>query len=479
MTFWIDMNNPSSWPGYGNTIYNISNTQNTNTNMNYFLSGSPLRVVSDETSGGSALVGSNGVGGAFLTTFSGSTGGNPLGTTSNNYTLEIWTRWASNIQLQANGATGNRLAIFGEIFGNNRIGYELTLEDPPGVTGNTIKVATYNAAYNYTAANAAQYRPYPGQWYHVVGTQTPINATHTINQLYINGNLVDDAIYANWAAIGLEFRIGQALSTTLANGTSNIAVAVARTYNRALGAAEVSRNYNNDSNRFVGGSLQFAGSNSYANVAGNQFYVTTDNYTVEFWANSVASDVTPRYVFGYGNSANGQQVTALSLTSDGAGSANLTYTAANAAVFSDIQISSVNTWTHYSISRSGTTTNLYINGNLVTSNATDTSNLNSNFSMALGTSGDRTDIETFSGGITNFRITRQALYTANFTPPIMPYNSDNVANCTLSLLATDNIARFTDSSPQATPIVVTGVGNILWSNSKSNRFMPISNFIIT
>ena len=195
LTFMIDMNNPSSWPGYGNTVYNISETQNTNTNMNYYLSGSQLPVVTDTTSGGTALVGSNGVGGAYLTTFSGSTGGSPLGTTSNNYTLEIWTRWAANVQTQANGAIGNRLAIFGENFGNpDQIGYELTLENPPGVTGNTIKNATYNGVYNYTAANAAQYRPYPGQWYHIVGTQTPINATHTTNQLYINGNLVDDAI---------------------------------------------------------------------------------------------------------------------------------------------------------------------------------------------------------------------------------------------------------------------------------------------
>lgn len=474
LTSWTDVNNPVSFPGFGNTWYNISNSASNivaNANTNYWLvDGSPSRYeyTEDTTSGGSMVFTVNGRYPSMIQ-------GTPLGTNSNSWTLETWVRWAGNITATSNGnTTANRLALMGERYGNNKVGYELTFEttnggSPTNINAN-IKVGTYNGTYNYTDANVANYRVYPGEWYHVVGTQAPVNATHQTMTLYINGNVAGQQLQTNWGADGGDIRLNMMLSQdTQAVGTGNAAIAITRTYNRALGQSEVVRNYNSEKNRFVGGSYSFNGTGANLQVpAGTNWQFGTGSYTVEWFANYTAADTNERYFYSVGEANATVTGTYVSIQNTGTpGESRVRLVAATGTTVLDYTGTGLsNTWNNYTVARNGTNTTLYINGQIAQSNITDTTNISNTASpLRVGIDASQTSAKSFTGAMTNFRVTKgTALYTDTFSPTVLPFNSDAIANCQLSLLATDNVAWNSDSSPRTTPQTVT-TGAVTWSNS--------------
>jgi hypothetical protein len=78
-----------------------------------------------------------------------------------------------------------------------------------------------------------------------------------------------------------------------------------------------------------------------------------------------------------------------------------------------------NVWYHVALSRSGTSTKLFLNGTQIGSTFTDTTSyLNGTNRPFIGRSGFHTvDPFYLSGYINDLRITKYARYTANFTPP--------------------------------------------------------------
>jgi hypothetical protein len=72
-----------------------------------------------------------------------------------------------------------------------------------------------------------------------------------------------------------------------------------------------------------------------------------------------------------------------------------------------------NTWTHIAVVRNGSTTTLYINGTSAVSNT----NAIYNGSSKLGIGGRVDGAFYATGYIDDFRITKYARYTANFTAP--------------------------------------------------------------
>lgn len=73
-----------------------------------------------------------------------------------------------------------------------------------------------------------------------------------------------------------------------------------------------------------------------------------------------------------------------------------------------------NTWKHVAITRSGTTSRMFINGTLSSTGA-DTTDYSSPSIVRLGASSAANDF--WVGCIDDFRITKACRYTASFTPP--------------------------------------------------------------
>ena len=77
---------------------------------------------------------------------------------------------------------------------------------------------------------------------------------------------------------------------------------------------------------------------------------------------------------------------------------------------------SLNTWQHVAVSRSGSSTKLFVNGTQVGSTYTD-SNSYLACSMRIAYFNDGSTTNSFNGYIDELRITKYARYTATFTPP--------------------------------------------------------------
>lgn len=88
-------------------------------------------------------------------------------------------------------------------------------------------------------------------------------------------------------------------------------------------------------------------------------------------------------------------------------------------------------WVHVAVTRSGTNLRLFKNGNIRATDISAGSAIqNPNVGVLLGSNRDRDTVETsggwnFNGYLDDVRVTKGvARYTANYTPPIAPFDSD-------------------------------------------------------
>ena len=171
-----------------------------------------------------------------------------------------------------------------------------------------------------------------------------------------------------------------------------------------------------------GGSIYFDGTGDYLSVPSNAaLQMGSSDFTIEGWIyiNSQSS-----FAFYDQRTATSQFVPTLYVS----GGVIRYYVNGTNVIIGDTLIT--NTWYHIALTRSGTSTNLFVNGIKSGSTYTDSNNYLSN-RVVIGIFGDGT-AGNLNGYISNLRITKGiALYTANFTPPTAPLTSD--ANTSLLL----------------------------------------------
>jgi hypothetical protein len=219
------------------------------------------------------------------------------------------------------------------------------------------------------------------------------------------------------------------------------------------------------STNVIGGSGYFDGSGDYLGVTGATTALAfgSGDFTIEFWGYILQT--TPEQMFIDWRPA-GTQTTQPLIYVTSAGVLAYYVNAANRITGATLV---TNQWYHIAVSRSGTSTKMFLNGVQTGSTWTDTTvYTNTSTRPLIGLDGNTTNSGYLKGNVTDVRtLTGTALYTTTFTPPTAPLTA--ITNTSL-LLSTTNAgildnAMMTDwetagSAQISTSVVKYGTGSI-------------------
>jgi hypothetical protein len=169
------------------------------------------------------------------------------------------------------------------------------------------------------------------------------------------------------------------------------------------------------------GSLAFDGTGDYlvSNVASSDLYAFgTGDFTIEFWLYQNSMSGLQVFYDGRPTSAEGAQPT---IYTNSFGTL-FYYTAGNRITGSSL---STNTWYHIAVSRSGSSTKMFVDGTQVGSTYTDATNyVNPASRPVIGADGYILGTNAMNGYIDDLRITKgYARYTTTFTPPTAAFDT--------------------------------------------------------
>lgn len=171
--------------------------------------------------------------------------------------------------------------------------------------------------------------------------------------------------------------------------------------------------------KFGGGSLFLDGTGDYIRIPTNAvFAFGTGDFTIEFWTYRTGGNVSTTYLYdGRDNTITRGMAILYPGSSD-----QLSYYANGNVRISTSSSPTLNAWSHVAVSRAAGVTKMFLNGTQIGSNYTDTNDylapLTNLFFGAQYTTGNTT-----RGYFDELRVTKGvARYTANFTPPIVPFS---------------------------------------------------------
>jgi PKD repeat protein len=234
---------------------------------------------------------------------------------------------------------------------------------------------------------------------------SPINASYISNFRIVKGTAVYTAAFTPPTA-----PLTAVSDTSLLLSGTNAAIydASMSTIVETAGGAKISTTIS------ASGSMYFDGTGDYlVSPSSTNFGFGTGDFTMECWLylNSTAeqtvmscltnaSSVAPHFYISPGGTI-------------------VYYTASANRITGSTLVTS--TWYHLALSRSGSSTKMFINGTQVGSTYTDTNNYGSTAPLGIGTywsGGSPVGSSTLNGYLNDVRITKgTAVYTANFTPP--------------------------------------------------------------
>jgi hypothetical protein len=279
------------------------------------------------------------------------------------------------------------------------------------------------------------------------------------------------------------------IDNSTANSGSGFAITVA-------GSPRITDNSPFVSTDFTTGAGYFDGNGDYLSAAANSVFDITGDFTVDSWIYLTADPATNgsgnklAAIAGYSNGSTSNAGWELYVNFTGNTLSMTSWGTVNAATCSFTPVK--NTWYHIAITKSGSTSSIFVNGvsQTLTVNAL-TINAGSSPTLNIGRSSGASSYEAyFPGYISNFRLIKGvAVYTGNFSPPslanlgrsgatsVAAYPSTNNVNTTFAESATSLLTlqtrapsqniNFIDSSPNE--FIVTKNGN-----TTQGTFSPFS-----
>ena len=194
-------------------------------------------------------------------------------------------------------------------------------------------------------------------------------------------------------------------STTFTDSSAN-ALSVT-----AFGNVQISTNQT----KYGSASAYFDGNGDYVTAPSGSLFQFSGDFTVEFWAYS--TETSGSSVRGMFDTRSSQPSTSgIMLRENGAG--YLVYGNGTTLITTG-SVRTANTWVHLALVRSGSTITLYVNGTSA-GTATNSTNYSDGQCLISGFVDTKATPYGFLGYIDDFRITKAARYTANFTPPVAP-----------------------------------------------------------
>jgi hypothetical protein len=177
-----------------------------------------------------------------------------------------------------------------------------------------------------------------------------------------------------------------------------------------------------------GGSGYFDGTGDYLTLGGqSEFAFGTGDFTVEFWYYSNDTGTQQIVYDSRPSTVNGNYLVVYKTTNVFA-----IYVNNNPRIAGSVIIAA-NTWYHIAVSRSGTSTKLFVNGTQDGSTYTDSTNyLNGTSRPVIGADGATLGGSAMNAYLSNLRVVKgTAVYTAAFTPPTTPLTA--ITNTSLLL----------------------------------------------
>ena len=168
--------------------------------------------------------------------------------------------------------------------------------------------------------------------------------------------------------------------------------------------------------KFGGTSLFLDGTGDYLTFGGEtDFAFGTGDFTIEFWARSAVTISANTFLIDFRPTSTEGAYPSIVINSSG----KLLYQSNSATLITGTTTISANTWYHVALTRSGTSTKLFVNGNQEGSTYTDTINYLVGASRpVIGSAGTVLATAQLNGYIDDLRVYKGAgKYTANFTTP--------------------------------------------------------------
>lgn len=200
----------------------------------------------------------------------------------------------------------------------------------------------------------------------------------------------------------------------------------------AFGNAQI----DNAQSKFGGTSAYFDGTTDYLQISSGSGFNLSGDFTFEAWVRYTGSHASNRPVFTLGNAGSGQPI----LYCNSSGTLYYYSSGANRITGSTL---SLNTWYHLAVSRSGSSTKLFIDGTQSGSTYTDSTAITDGTFYIGIYPGDSNGMY---GWIDEFRISNTARYTTNFTAPTAPFQNDANTLLLLHMDGTDASTVFVDDN---------------------------------
>jgi hypothetical protein len=200
----------------------------------------------------------------------------------------------------------------------------------------------------------------------------------------------------------------------------------------------------------AGYSVYFDGTGDYLNSSVTA--IGTSNFTVEYWSYLTAHGGTNGeggyfQISGTAGGLSSTYTVGVLATRSAPGAGSVLNVIVGGTTISTTHVLGLNTWFHTAIVRNSNSVSVYVNGTLVSTPTTLSTNLTGTF-LAIG--GYFSTAYLCNGYISNFRVTNSALYTAAFTPPTQLLNITNTS------LLTCNSPAIIDQSSNAFALTVNG-----------------------